>query len=288
MRCGAPPRSPSAGFGQFALGVVIARLLAPEDFGVFAVALVVHAVVVNISELRSSRRADPRRDEDARRGAPTVATIAIASALVLGVLMAASSGLVSLACSGHPRPPGAVAVMALTLPLAGIAAVPSAYVRRHFRMDRLFVASAANMVATGDRRHPARPRGLGPDGAGVVVGRRPVLTTIDPPHLPSRAAVRPGWDLDRGRPAPAVRPPPGRRQHAVVRGAQRRLHRGRPGARRRGARPLRAGVQHLRLADERVRRGRPQRVAARVRAAPARRRLDVGASSPARSGSSPP
>lgn len=30
---------------QFAVGVVVARLVAPEQFGVFAVALIVHAIV---------------------------------------------------------------------------------------------------------------------------------------------------------------------------------------------------------------------------------------------------
>ena len=37
--------------GQLAVGVFAARVLVPHDFGVFAIAMVVYAVVVNVSDL---------------------------------------------------------------------------------------------------------------------------------------------------------------------------------------------------------------------------------------------
>ena len=95
MRRGARSTSPSPASGQFAQGVVVARLLAPSDFGVFAVALVVHSIVVNVSELGVSAALIRDDEDEARAGAPTVATIAIVTSLVLGALMALTAPLLS-------------------------------------------------------------------------------------------------------------------------------------------------------------------------------------------------
>jgi O-antigen/teichoic acid export membrane protein len=133
--------------GQFLIGLVIARIVAPREFGVFAIALVVHAVVVNISELGVTAvliRDDPERTA---RSAPTVATISLLSGVLLAILVAAlapvfASGL------GSSRATTAIVVMSLNLPLAGITAVPSALLRRGFRMDRIFYADIANLVTS--------------------------------------------------------------------------------------------------------------------------------------------
>ncbi len=135
-------------FGQFAQGIIVARIVAPKQFGVFAIALVVHTVVVNISELGVSAaliRDDP---EGTRRTAPTVATISLVTGLVLGGIVALLSPVFASSLgSVHAAAP--IAVMALNLPLAGVTAVPGALLRRDFRMDRIFVADAANMVVSG-------------------------------------------------------------------------------------------------------------------------------------------
>lgn len=134
-------------FGQFAQGVVVARIVAPKDFGVFAIALVVHAVVVNISELGVS--AALIRDDAAQIpcSAPTVATISLATGSILGASVAALSPLLA-ASLGSANAATPIAVMALTLPLAGLTAVPSALLKRDFRMDRMFVADTANIFIT--------------------------------------------------------------------------------------------------------------------------------------------
>ncbi|MGZ4758682.1 MAG: lipopolysaccharide biosynthesis protein [Acidimicrobiales bacterium] len=181
-----------ARLGQFATTAVIARLLDPKDFGVFAVALVVHAIVVNISELGVSAALIRDDDDRATRGAPTVATIAIASSLVLGGLMALSAPLLARLL-GSPAASGSLAVMALTLPLAGMAAVPAAFLRRHFRMDRLFLASAANMVATAVIVIPLAIAGWGPMAlAWSWVAGQLLTSVIIMTYEPGR--FRPGWD----------------------------------------------------------------------------------------------
>ncbi|MDQ6819589.1 MAG: lipopolysaccharide biosynthesis protein [Actinomycetota bacterium] len=135
-------------FGQFVQGIVVARIVAPREFGVFAVALVVHAVLINISELGVSVpliRDDPRNTP---LSAPTIATISLTNSVVLAIAMAALSPVLAAAL-GSPRAAGPIAVMALTLPLAGLTAVPSAILKRDFRMDRIFVANFANMLTSG-------------------------------------------------------------------------------------------------------------------------------------------
>lgn len=181
-----------ARLGQFATTAIIARLMVPDDFGVFAVALVVHAIVVNISELGVSAALIRDDDERAVKGAPTVGTIAILSSVVLGALMALSAPVLA-GLLGSPEAAGSLAVMALTLPLAGIAAVPAAFLRRHFRMDRLFLASGANMVATAVLVIPLAIAGWGPMAlAWSWVAGQLMTSLIIMTYKPGQ--FRPGWD----------------------------------------------------------------------------------------------
>jgi len=183
--------------GQFLQGVIVARILAPSDFGVFAVALVVHSIVINISELGVSAALVRDDDDKVERGAPTVATIAIVSSIVLGALMALSAApLASLL--GSPQASGAIAIMALTLPLAGISSVPSALLRRHFRMDRIFVANMSNMVVTGIAVVALAVAGWGPMALAWswVIGQA-ITTVLLLTYKPGR--FWPGWNRHEAR-----------------------------------------------------------------------------------------
>ena len=182
---------------SFALGVAVARLLTPDDFGVYAVALVVHVIVVNVSELGVSSalfRGDAR-DVDA--AAPTVTTIALTSSAVLGALMALAAPVLS-GLLGAPDATSTIQVMALTLPLAGVGAVPGALLRRNFRTDKLFVAGIANNLVSGVVVIALALAGLGPLAlacsfvAGQVVSTAAILALA--PVRP-----RPGWDPRQAR-----------------------------------------------------------------------------------------
>jgi lipopolysaccharide exporter len=131
----------------FLLGIVVARLLRPADFGIYAVALVVHAILINISDLGIG--AVLVRDDDAsvRASGRTVTTIALVSSLSLGVLMALLAPTLAQLL-GAPAATGAIRVMAITLPLAGITAVPGGLLRREFKLRTIFVADTANNVAS--------------------------------------------------------------------------------------------------------------------------------------------
>lgn len=182
---------------QFAQGVVVARLLAPEAFGVFAVALVVHAVVVNVSELGVSAALVRDDDDEVARGTPTVATIALVSGAVLGAAMALGAPTLATGL-GSPEAAGAVAVLALTLPLAGASAVPSALLRRAFRMDRIFVANLANIAVTGLVVIALAVAGWGPMAlAWSWVAGQLLTTVVLFTYRPARR--RPGWDAGEAR-----------------------------------------------------------------------------------------
>ena len=72
--------------GSFVMGIVVARILDPTDFGIFAVALTVYGIVVNLSELGVSA-ALIREPKDVDELAPTVFTIALGSSSLLGLAM---------------------------------------------------------------------------------------------------------------------------------------------------------------------------------------------------------
>ncbi|MGA2929301.1 MAG: oligosaccharide flippase family protein [Solirubrobacteraceae bacterium] len=133
---------------SFLLGIVVARLLHPADFGVYAVALVVHAVLINVSDLGVG--AIIVRDDDAsmRASGPTVTTIALVNSVALGLLMALLAPVLA-ELLGAPRATAAIRVMAITVPLGGITAVPGGLLRREFKMKTMFVADSANNVASG-------------------------------------------------------------------------------------------------------------------------------------------
>ncbi|HEY6416214.1 MAG TPA: lipopolysaccharide biosynthesis protein [Acidimicrobiales bacterium] len=132
--------------GQLVVGVALARLIAPEQFGVFAVALVVFNVVVSISELGVSIAIVQAGDRDeVDRIAPVVTSVSVLSGAALGALMALSAPWLASAL-GAPEAAGPIRVLALSLLIAGLSAVPAACLQREFRQDRKFVGDTAGFV----------------------------------------------------------------------------------------------------------------------------------------------
>lgn len=127
--------------GSFAVGIVLARLLAPEEFGVFAVALTVQAVVMTLADLGMST--DLIRSEDPGRKAPTVASLGLASGALLAITMSFSGpGIAELLGSAAAGP--VISVMAFSLLLAGAGVVPYACLQRQFAQKKLFGIAAAD------------------------------------------------------------------------------------------------------------------------------------------------
>lgn len=148
--------------GNLAMGIVTARLLAPRDLGVFAVAATVHTLLVSASELGLGA-ALTRHSGDVRQVAPTVASLAMATSALLATLMMATAPTVARAL-GSPDATEVVRVLALTLLLTGVATVPAALLVRDFRQDKRFAAEVAGFVVSGLVVVVLLVRGWGPVG----------------------------------------------------------------------------------------------------------------------------
>ncbi|GAB3041675.1 oligosaccharide flippase family protein [Parafrigoribacterium mesophilum] len=128
---------------SLAVGIVLARLLSPEEFGIYAVALTVQTILMTIADLGLS--ADLIRSENPERKAPTVATLGI----TVGVLLTAGMMVTCQALAdslGSPDAAGTIAVLAITLVLGGAGVVPYAMLQRRFAQKQLFAISVADFV----------------------------------------------------------------------------------------------------------------------------------------------
>ncbi len=130
--------------GNVLITAVVAHILSPHDFGVFAVALTVFAIVSSLGELGVSACL-MRADLDIDKLAPTVATVSVTSCTILAVAMAAFARPVATAL-GSAAAAGPVRVMSLAVFLLGIFAVPNAQLMRDFKQGKIFLANAIGFV----------------------------------------------------------------------------------------------------------------------------------------------
>ncbi len=131
--------------GGLVVGIVLARILTPEQFGVYAVALTVQGILMTVADLGLS--ADIVRSDEPERIAPTVATLGLASGLVLTLLTAGGSTLLAGAL-GSPAAAPAIAVLSVTLLLGGAGVVPYAMLTRRFAQRELFAVGVADFIVS--------------------------------------------------------------------------------------------------------------------------------------------
>jgi lipopolysaccharide exporter len=133
-------------FASIAVTAVLARLLSPEDFGTFAIALALFLVVSSLAELGMGS-AVARSAEEPDDIAPTVASISIGGSAVLAVLMFLTATPLAAAL-GQPDAAGPIRVLSLSLALTGVFTVPAAQLVREFRQDRVFLATIVAFVVS--------------------------------------------------------------------------------------------------------------------------------------------
>jgi lipopolysaccharide exporter len=131
---------------NIAVMAVVVRIVAPAEFGIYSLALVVYGVVVGLAELGVAS-AVARADLDDRLLAPTVATVAIVSALIMGASMyfLAEPLAVMLGSAAAANP---IRVLSICVALIGPFAVPGAQMQREFRQAALFKANAVSFVVS--------------------------------------------------------------------------------------------------------------------------------------------
>lgn len=131
--------------GSSLLGIVLARILAPDDYGVYAVALVALNAVLSVNELGVSL-AIVRWPGDVSRIAPTVATLSLASSALLyvGSFLAAPWVATRL---GSPEATGVLRLLTLGVLVDAVTAVPAALMTRGFQQRRRLVVDTVAFFA---------------------------------------------------------------------------------------------------------------------------------------------
>ena len=128
--------------GGFVSGIVEARIIAPKEFGVFAVALTVNMIIMNISALGVTA-CIVREPDDPGSIAPSVATIALGSSALLALVVFVLAPTIAVQL-GSAQATWPVRIMTINVLLSGVYAVPSALLAREFRQGRMLVAEAVN------------------------------------------------------------------------------------------------------------------------------------------------
>ncbi|WP_427172939.1 oligosaccharide flippase family protein [Arthrobacter sp. 92] len=123
---------------------LVARILVPEQFGVFALAVTVHAFTVSVAELGVAA-AIARSDLDLDRIAPTVTTIAVATSILAAAPMAFFAEPLA-ASLGSANAAQAIRILALGVAMIGPFAVPGAVLQREFRQNALFLATLSGFI----------------------------------------------------------------------------------------------------------------------------------------------
>jgi len=184
--------------GGLVVGIILARILAPEQFGVYAVALTVQGILMTVADLGLS--AEVIRSDDPDRVAPTVASIGLISGAVLAVMTLVSSTMLAELLGSRDAAP-AIAVLSITLLLGGATVVPYAFLLRRFQQRELFYVGAADFVVS--TTVTLTLVGLGFGVLGLAIGRV-TAQAVSTVMLFLLARVRPRFAIDRTILAPVL------------------------------------------------------------------------------------
>jgi PST family polysaccharide transporter len=185
--------------GGLVVGIVLARLLTPEQFGVYAVALTVQTVLQMLAGLGLG--AALIRAEDPERMAPTVATLALISGAVLCGAMALCAGPAA-DLIGVPDAASVIAVLSLTMLLTGVAVVPFTLLNRNFEQKKLFAASGVDFVIGTVVSILLVVIGMGPMALAIS---RLVAQSCSTAMVFVLSKWRPRFGFDRSEAGPALR-----------------------------------------------------------------------------------
>ncbi|GGM50866.1 hypothetical protein GCM10012275_22170 [Longimycelium tulufanense] len=151
--------------GTFAMGVLLARLLVPQDFGVYATALVVQTVLLTFNDFGVAS-AVVRREGEVRSILPTAWTVAVVGgALAFLASLLAAPTLARL--MGSPEGTGVIQLLSSNVLLDGFAAVPGALLTRELQQVRRLVVDLAGTVTTVTLTVVLALAGAGPWSLGI-------------------------------------------------------------------------------------------------------------------------
>ena len=135
-------------FGGLALGMVLARLLTPEDFGLYAIALGAMYFVMHVNDVGLIAATVQWRGR-IEEMAPTATTLALAFSIgIYGLFFVFAPAFAGLA--GNPEAAPIVRVLTLVMIVDGVTAVRAGYLVRTFQQHRI---TTAKSVGADRERH---------------------------------------------------------------------------------------------------------------------------------------
>jgi PST family polysaccharide transporter len=178
--------------GSFALGLVLARLLTPADFGVYAIALAATQFVMNVKDVGIIAATVQWRGR-LEEMAPTASTIAFIFSIVLyGIFWLGAPAFAGLA--GNPEAAGVVRLLTSIILVEAVTAVRAGALMREFRQDLLIIGNLVGLAVNAVVAIMLAGAGAGPYSfaAGQVAGS--VVTGIIV-FVSARLPMRVGMDL---------------------------------------------------------------------------------------------
>lgn len=186
-------------FGTLLVGVALARLLGPDEFGTFAVAMVALLAVLSFNEVGVSL-AIVRWERDPDTIVGTVNAISAgASLLLFGAAYGSAATIARL--MGSPDATGIIQLMSVSIVFSGVVAGPAALLQRQFRQRRRLVI---DQVVTWTGAAVALALAVGGAGAWSLAWGR-VLGTLVGVALFVHATRPYRWQIDRSLVAPLLR-----------------------------------------------------------------------------------
>jgi O-antigen/teichoic acid export membrane protein len=136
----------STRLGGLALGMVLARLLTPEDFGLYAIALSAMYFVMHVNDVGLIAATVQWRGR-LEEMAPTATTLALAfSVTVYGLFWVLAPAFASLA--GSPEAAPVVRLLTMVILVDGVTAVRAGSLLRTFQQHRITIANFLGLFVT--------------------------------------------------------------------------------------------------------------------------------------------
>lgn len=128
--------------GTLVIGVALARVLGPSEFGVFAIATVTLLAILSFNELGVSLAIIRWRDAPATI-APTINTIAVAMSVLLTVAMIFGAPWIATTLGDVEAAP-VIQLLAVSVLVNGLVATPAAILQREFMQKQRTIADQVN------------------------------------------------------------------------------------------------------------------------------------------------
>jgi PST family polysaccharide transporter len=178
-----------------ASSILMARLIAPDEFGVFAVAFTIWIIVGTLAEFGLG--ADLVRAHDPERRAPTIATLSLGLGAGFAVTMALTADALARAF-GSPESAGVIRLLALGAVVMGLGVVPAAAMQREYRQAGLFALNGLGALTSTTVMVVLAASGAGAISLawGQLVGQTTLVVGL---YVVTRIVPRFGFDPDVAR-----------------------------------------------------------------------------------------